>query len=54
MTIITHKGHSRTGPLLSKFTSTWDTTKAGSDNDTVVLPLVADGNYNFYIDYYWL
>ena len=34
-----------------RFQSTWDTTQAGSANDTVVLPLVSDGSYSFRIDW---
>ena len=39
------------GAAPKRFESTWDTTQAGSANDTVVLPLVSDGSYNFRIDW---
>jgi len=34
-----------------RFQSTWDTTQAGSANDTVVLPLNSAGSYDFRIDW---
>ena len=52
MTIFMHRGQSTTGPRYhSRFVAKWDTTQPGSANDTVVLPLVADGTYDFYIDW---
>ena len=52
MTIFMHRGQSTTGPrYYSRFVAKWDTTQPGSANDTVVLPLVADGTYDFYIDW---
>ncbi len=49
MTTITHKGRTTTGQVFSsQFIAKWDTTQPGSASDTVVLPLVADGSYNFY------
>ena len=52
MTIFRHAGKSTTGPsTYSKFVAKWDTTQAGSADDTIVLPLVADGTYDFYIDW---
>ena len=39
------------GSAPKRFQSTWDTTQAGSANDTVVLPLRGDGDYDFYIDW---
>ena len=51
MTIITHKGKVRNGAVTPMFISKWDTTQAGSANDTVVLPLVSDGNYDFFVDW---
>ena len=52
MTIVRHAGKSTTGPsTYSKFVSKWDTTQAGSADDTIVLPLVADGTYDFDIDW---
>ena len=39
------------GAAPKRFQSTWDTTQAGSANDTVVLPLRSDGSYNFRIDW---
>ena len=52
MTIFLHRGRTRKGPLhYSKFIARWDTTQEGSSNDTIVLPLVADGTYDFYIDW---
>ena len=45
MTIFMHRGQSTTGPRYhSRFVAKWDTTLPGSANDTVVLPLVADGS----------
>ena len=52
MTIFRHAGKSTTGPsTYSKFVAKWDTTQAGSADDTIVLPLVADGTYDFDIDW---
>ena len=52
MTIFRHTGKSTTGPsTYSNFVAKWDTTQEGSANDTIVLPLVADGTYDFYIDW---
>jgi len=51
MTIITHKGKVRNGAVTPMFISKWDTTQAGSANDTVVLPLVGDGDYDFFVDW---
>jgi len=51
MTIITHKGKVRNGAVTPMFISKWDTTQAGSANDTVVLPLVSDGDYDFFVDW---
>ena len=52
MTIFRHTGKSTTGPsTYSKFVAKWDTTQAGSADDTIVLPLVADGTYDFHIDW---
>ena len=51
MTIITHKGKVRNGAVTPMFISKWDTTQAGSANDTVVLPLVSDGGYDFFVDW---
>ena len=39
------------GSTPQKFSSTWDTTKSGSANDTVVLPLVVDGSYLCTVDW---
>ena len=39
------------GAAPKRFQSKWDTTQAGSANDTVVLPLRSDGSYNFRIDW---
>ena len=39
------------GSAPKRFQSTWDTTQAGSANDTVVLPLQSAGSYDFYIDW---
>jgi len=38
-------------PVNLDFVSTWDTTKAGSASDTVVLPLLSGGTYNGTIDW---
>ena len=51
MTIITHKGKVRNGAVTPMFISKWDTTQAGSANDTVVLPLLGRAGYDFY-DFY--
>jgi len=55
MTIITHKGKVRNGAVTPMFISKWDTTQAGGGseptNDTIILPLVSDGNYDFYVDW---
>jgi len=51
MTIITHKGKVRNGAVTPMFISKWDTTQAGSANDTIVLPLVSDGDYDFYVNW---
>ena len=51
MTIITHKGKVRNGAITPMFISKWDTTQAGSANDTVVLPLRSVGDYNFTVDW---
>ena len=51
MSIFTYRGKSRTGGTTSMFISRWDTTQAGSANDTVVLPLVSNGDYDFYVDW---
>ena len=39
------------GAAPKRFQSKWDTTQAGSANDTVVLPLWSNGSYNFRIDW---
>ena len=39
------------GAAPKRFQSKWDTTQAGSANDTVVLPLRSDGLYDFRIDW---
>jgi surface protein len=51
MSISTYRGKSRTGGTTSMFISRWDTTQAGSANDTIILPFVADGDYDFYVDW---
>ena len=50
MTMITHKGKVRNGAVTPMFISKWDTTQAGSANDTVVLPLTLDGDYDFFVE----
>lgn len=40
-----------TPPVNLDFVSTWDTTKAGSASDTVVLPLLSGGTYSGTIDW---
>ena len=40
-----------TPPVNLDFVSTWDTTKAGSASDTVVLPLLSGGVYSGTIDW---
>ena len=49
MTRITNKGKVKHGAAAPMFISTWDTTQAGSANDTIVLPLVSNGDYDFYV-----
>ena len=49
MTRITNKGKVKHGAATPMFISTWDTTQAGSANDTIVLPLVSNGDYDFYV-----
>jgi surface protein len=51
MSTFTYRGESRTGGTTPMFISRWDTTQAGSANDTVVLPLNSSGSYDFYIDW---
>ena len=51
MSTFTYRGKSRTGGTRPVFISTWDTTQAGSANDTVVLPLQSDGSYDFYVSW---
>ena len=51
MSIFTYRGKSRTGATRPVFISTWDTTQAGSANDTVVLPLQSNGSYDFYVSW---
>ena len=52
MTIVNYDGEAIIGHIFpTKFVSKWDTTQPGSANDTIVLPLVADGTYDFYIDW---
>ncbi len=52
MSIVSYDGEAIIGHIFpTKFISKWDTTQPGSANDTIVLPLVADGTYDFYIDW---
>ena len=51
MSNITISNKAQLGQEPSLFKSRWDTTQAGSANDTVVLPLVSDGSYNFDVDW---
>ena len=51
MSTFTYRGKSRTGGTTSMFISRWDTTQAGSANDTIIFPFVADGDYDFYVDW---
>ena len=51
MTNITFNNKTQIGKETPLFISKWDTTQAGSANDTVVLPLVSDGSYDFYVDW---
>ncbi len=44
-------GGSGGGTVNLDFISTWDTTKAGSASDTVILPLLSGGTYNGKIDW---
>ena len=51
MVIKRYAAKSRATPKPPVFTCKWDTTQAGSSNDTVVLPLMSNGSYNFQIDW---
>ena len=51
MVIKRYAAKSRATPKPPVFTCKWDTTQAGSSNDTVVLPLVSNGSYNFQVDW---
>ena len=51
MSSITISNKAQLGQEPSLFKSRWDTTQAGSANDTVVLPLVSYGSYNFDVDW---
>ena len=51
MSSITISNKAQLGQEPSLFKSRWDTTQPGSANDTVVLPLVSDGSYNFDVDW---
>ena len=51
MSSITISNKAQLGQEPSLFKSRWDTTQDGSANDTVVLPLVSDGSYNFDVDW---
>ena len=51
MTNITFNNKTQIGKETPLFISKWDTTQAGSANNTVVLPLVSDGSYDFYVDW---
>ena len=51
MVIKRYAAKSRATPKPPVFTCKWDTTQAGSSNDTVVLPLVNGGSYNFQVDW---
>ena len=51
MVIKRYAAKSRATPKPPVFTCKWDTTQAGSSNDTVVLPLVSAGSYNFQVDW---
>jgi len=51
MSIFTYRSKSQTGKTFPIIKSRWDTTKLGSANDTVVLPLTSDGSYNFYVEW---
>ena len=51
MSSITFNNKAQIGKETSLFISKWDTTQAGSANDTIILPFVADGDYDFYVDW---
>ena len=51
MSNITISNKAQLGQEPSLFKSRWDTTQAGSANDTVVLPLQSNGSYNFDVDW---
>ena len=51
MSNITISNKAQLGQEPSLFKSRWDTTQDGSANDTVVLPLVSNGSYNFDVDW---
>jgi len=50
MTRITNKGKVKHGAA-APFISTWDTTLGGGNTSGIELPLVSDGNYNFYVNW---
>ena len=51
MSSITFNNKAQIGKETPLFISKWDTTQAGSANDTIILPFVADGDYDFYVDW---
>lgn len=51
MSIFTYRSKTTNGKTFPIIKSRWNTTKPGSANDTVVLPLTSDGSYNFYVEW---
>jgi len=51
ISVAAYRGGGGAAPVNLDFVSTWDTTKAGSASDTVVLPLLSGGTYSGTIDW---
>jgi hypothetical protein len=51
ISVAAYRGGGAAAPVNLDFVSTWDTTKAGSASNTVVLPLLVAGTYSGTIDW---
>ena len=51
ISVAAYRGGGGAAPVNPDFVSTWDTTKAGSVSDTVILPLLSGGTYSGTIDW---
>ena len=51
ISVAAYRGGGGAAPVNLNFVSTWDTTKAGSASNTVVLPLLSGGTYSGTIDW---